>query len=261
MDLEGPMPLLPGAEPFACDGDGVGVVLCHGFTGSPRSMRPWAEHLAAAGFAVDLPLLPGHGTTWQDMSTTTTDDWFAEVEAALLRLRDCCDQVFTMGLSMGGCLALRLAEVHPETVAGVVVVNPSLAMETRLLMFAPLLRRVLPSTRGLAGDIKKPGAVEAGYDRVPTAAAATLPKLWRATRRDLPAITAPVLAYRSPEDHVIGPQSLRILTSRAVNAPLTVHALDDSYHVATLDNDAATVFEGSVAFVREHSRSGEGTKR
>ena len=52
-----------GAEPFAADGGPVGVLVCHGFTGSPRTVRPWAEHLAAAGLTVRAPRLPGHGTT------------------------------------------------------------------------------------------------------------------------------------------------------------------------------------------------------
>ncbi|WP_017541374.1 alpha/beta hydrolase [Nocardiopsis halophila] len=255
------MPLLPGAEPFSAPGGPVGAVLCHGFTGSPQSMRPWADHLAGAGLAVELPLLPGHGTTWQEMNLTTSDEWFAEVERALLELNRRCDEVFVMGMSMGGCLALRLAQEHPDKVTGAVVVNPSLALENPLLLAAPLLKRLLPSTAGLADDIKRPGAHEVGYDRVPTAAAATLPKLWRAVRKGMPALRAPVLAYRSPEDHVIGPQSLRILTSKAVNTTVAVRSLGDSYHVATLDNDAAAIFEGSLGFVREHSRSGEGRQR
>ncbi|QBI53805.1 alpha/beta hydrolase [Streptomonospora litoralis] len=255
------MPSMPGAEPYHRHGDGVGVLLCHGFTGTPRSMRPWAEHLAAAGLTVDLPLLPGHGTTWQEMAATTSTQWLATAESALLRLHEVCDTVFVMGLSMGGCLALRLAELHPDKVRGAVVVNPSLAVENLLLPVARLLAPFVPTTAAVGEDINKPGAGEGSYERVPTAAAATLPKLWRDTKRDMASITAPVLAYRSPQDHVVGPRSLRILTSRAVNARLRVHSLDHSYHVATLDYDASTIFDGSLAFVREHSRSGEGTKR
>ncbi|GAA1747546.1 MULTISPECIES: alpha/beta hydrolase [Streptomonospora] len=255
------MPTMPGAEPYRRSGDGVGVLLCHGFTGTPRALRPWAEHLAEAGLAVDVPLLPGHGTSWQEMAKTTSTQWVEAVESALLRMHGICHTVFVMGLSMGGCLALRMAELHPDKVRGVVVVNPSLALENRLLLVARLLAPLVPTTAAVGEDVKKPGAGEGSYERVPTAAAATLPRLWRATKRDLPAVTAPVLAYRSPQDHVVGPQSLRILTSRAVNAPLRVHSLDNSYHVATLDHDASTIFDGSLAFVREHSRSGEGTKR
>src|SRR5579859_1859428 len=105
--------LLPGAEPFEAAPGGaygrVGVLLCHGFTGSPQSLRPWARHLAEAGFRVSLPLLPGHGTRWKDLQSTTWQDWYAEVDKALRVLREDCDSVFVAGLSMGGGLALRLA--------------------------------------------------------------------------------------------------------------------------------------------------------
>ncbi|GAA4890327.1 alpha/beta hydrolase [Streptomonospora salina] len=255
------MPTMPGAEPYRRSGGGTGVLLCHGFTGSPRSMLPWARHLADAGLTVDVPLLPGHGTSWQEMAATTSAQWLAAVESALLRLRGLCDTVFVAGLSMGGCLALRLAQLYPESVRGAMVVNPSLAVENPLLPVARLLAPLVPATPSVGDDIKKPGVGEGSYDTVPTAAAATLPALWRVTKRDMATITAPVLAYRSPHDHVVGPRSLRILASRAVNARLRVHSLDNSYHVATLDYDASTIFDGSLAFVREHSTSGEGTKR
>src|SRR6202034_3106811 len=104
------MSVLPGAEPFEHDGGRVGVLLCHGFTGSPQSLRPWAQFLAEAGLTVSVPLLPGHGTSWQEMNRTTSDDWLATAGQALAELRAQCDEVFLMGLSMGGCLALRLAE-------------------------------------------------------------------------------------------------------------------------------------------------------
>jgi len=101
-------PLLPGAEPFEHAGGPVGVLLCHGFTGSPQTLRGWADYLAARGLTVSLPRLPGHGTTWQDLAQTSGDDWLAEVDAAFGRLASRCEQVFVFGLSMGGCLALTV---------------------------------------------------------------------------------------------------------------------------------------------------------
>lgn len=259
------IPLIPGAEPFSHSGSSTGVLLCHGFTGSPHSMRPWAEYLAEAGLTVELPRLPGHGTTWQDMAATGTDDWYAAVEAALLDLAERCDEVFVMGLSMGGALTLRLFQEHPDLVSGVVLVNPSLAMEDRRLAFIEPFRsvaaRLLPSTPGISSDVSLERVSEGGYDRIPTASAATLPKLWRTVQEGMSGLRGPILAYRSTQDHVVGPNSLRILARRAVDARLTIHLLHDSYHVATLDHDAATIFEGSLAFVREHSRSEEGADR
>src|ERR1700727_3127553 len=106
------MGLLAGAEPFTHRGGPPGVLLCHGFTGSPQSLRSWAAFLVDAGLTVSLPLLPGHGTSWQEMNRTSSDDWYAAAETALTALRAQCHEVFVMGLSMGACLALRLAETH-----------------------------------------------------------------------------------------------------------------------------------------------------
>jgi len=170
---------MPGAEAYAHDGGPTGVLLCHGFTGSPQSLRPWAEYLADAGLSVSLPRLPGHGTTWQEMARTRWEDWFAEVNRAFDELRSRSDEIFVMGLSMGGCLALRLAELHGTAIRGLVLVNPSLTADSAM-MFAAIrvLKFVVPSVKGIASDIKKPGAVEAGYDRTPVKAAASLPGLW-----------------------------------------------------------------------------------
>ncbi len=246
------MPLMPGAEPYRHEGGPVGVLLCHGFTGTPQSLRPWAEYLAGAGLTVSLPRLPGHGTTWRDMADTSWPDWYAELERELAALGDACDRVFVMGLSLGGCLALRLAERHGSRITGLVLVNPSLAMDDKLLLLAPVLRFVVPSVRGLTGDIHKKDAHEVGYDRVPLKAAASLPALWSRTRAELPAVTHPILVFRSPRDHVVSGASLETLRREAHAATLTVRSCEDSYHVATLDHDAPGIFAGSLDFVREH---------
>ena len=142
------MTVLAGAEPYHHDGGPIGVLLCHGFTGTPQSMRPWAEHLAANGLTVALPRLPGHGTRWQELNRTTWHDWYAEDERALLALRQRCDTVVVMGLSMGGTLALRLAEQHGDAVDGLVLVNPSVHTENRAARYLPVLKRVVPSVQG-----------------------------------------------------------------------------------------------------------------
>src|SRR5689334_1825068 len=250
------MPVMPGAEPFFHSGGNTGVLLCHGFTGSPASLRPWADYLAAAGLTVSLPRLPGHGTTWQDMAHTRWEDWFAEVDRAYEELRGHADEIFLMGLSMGGCLALRMAELRGADVSGLVLVNPSLAADTKLFLLAPVLKLVVPSLKGIGSDIKKEGVSELSYDRVPVRAAATLPQLWKVTQQQLAEVTQPVLVFLSTTDHVVGPASMRVLRAALPPAQLTVRECADSYHVATLDNDAGQIFDGSLEFVRAHSRAG-----
>ena len=247
------MGVLPGAEPFAADGSEVGVLLSHGFTGSPQSLRPWAEHLAAAGLTVRLPRLPGHGTRWQDLNDTRWPDWYGELERAFDDLRGRCRQVFGMGLSMGGTLVIRLAEQRPAEVAGLVLVNPSLGTERKDVKYAlPLLHRVVPSLAGIGSDIRKPGVTELAYERTPLRAMHSLSRLWPLVVADLGLVTAPVLLYRSRVDHVVEPMSGRLLRDGASSTEVSEVILEDSYHVATLDHDAPAIFAGSLDFVRAH---------
>ncbi len=251
------MPLMPGAEPYVADGGPVGVLVVHGFTGCPQSMRPWAEHLAAAGYTVSLPRLPGHGTRWEDLQLTRWPDWYGEVDNAFTALASRCDQVFVMGLSMGGTLSLRLAEERPAEVSGLVLVNPSIMMKDPRLIVMPILRRIMATQPGIASDIKKPGVTELAYEKVPLQAFASLIELWSRVRADLDRITAPILMFRSTTDHVVQPINGETLR-KEVHSPLEERLLEDSYHVATLDNDAPLIFDGSVRFVQEHTTAAAG---
>lgn len=244
------MPVLDHAQPFSADGGRVGVLLVHGFTGSPASMRPWGRYLAEHGYAVRVPRLPGHGTRWQELNRTRWQDWYAELETSLDDLNRRCEQVVVAGLSMGGCLMLRLAEEHGRRVAALVLVNPSVGSENKQLLAVPVAKHLIPSIAGIGGDIKKPGVEESGYDRTPLRAVHEMTKLWKVTREDLPKVTQPLLMFRSAEDHVVEPLSGRVILSRVSSRDLTETVLQNSYHVATLDNDAPRIFDESLAFVR-----------
>ena len=243
------MPVIPGAEPISHDGGRVGVVLSHGFTGSPAALRPWAEHLTAAGHTVRVPRLPGHGTTWQEMNRTRWQDWYAAVDAAFRELHEACDVVVVGGLSMGGTLATRLAQEHGPRVRGLMLVNPAYKLDDIRLRALPVLQTVLPSLPGIGNDIKQAGQDELCYDRVPLKALWSQTKLWSTVVRDLPEVTQPVIVWHSVEDHVVPTSSSELLLSRISSQDVTEHILHDSYHVATLDHDAPRIFEQSVAFI------------
>ncbi|MFI1099949.1 alpha/beta hydrolase [Streptomyces melanogenes] len=243
------MPVLPGAEPFRHEGGEVGVLLCHGFTGSPQSLRPWADFLAERGLTVELPLLPGHGTRWQDMQLTGWQDWYAEVDRALGELLQRCTQVFVFGLSMGGALALRLAARHGDAVSGVVVVNPGNKVHGVAAHALPVVRHFVRSTKGIASDIAKEGSAEVGYDRVPLHAAHSLRRFFQQVDRELPQVTQPMLLLHSPQDHVVPPADSARILGRVSSTDVTEILLEQSYHVATLDHDAERIFEESYAFI------------
>lgn len=238
-------------DAFSSDGHGprarVGVVMSHGFTGSPHGLRDWATHLADAGFAVRMPLLPGHGTTWQDMATRSWQEWYQAYEASYQELVPLCDTIVTAGLSMGGCLALRLAALKP--VAGTVVVNPGLVIDDWRAPLSGLLKHLVKSTPSIANDILKPGVDEGAYSRTPTASVHELHKLFANTRELLPRISTPVHLFRSRTDHIVGDSSVRALQSGLRDGLLDIEWLENSLHVATVDNDAPLIFDGSVRFI------------
>ena len=249
------MPTVEGSGAFAADGNGpigrVGVLLSHGFTGTPSSMRPWAEQLAAAGLTVRLPLLPGHGSRWQDLNATRWPDWYAEICRSHDELTRRCDQIVCCGLSMGATLVSLLAADRGDRISGLVLVNPSFGTLRRDAKLARYLAWAVRSTPGIAGDIKKPDVREPGYDRLPLRAFVSLQDLWRRMLPELPKVTAPILCYRSTEDHVVDRLSGELLRSGASSTTVTEVELANSYHVATLDYDAQTIFDGSLAFIRQ----------
>ncbi len=250
MTNDGPTdPLSLPARPELTGGRSVGVLLSHGFTGSPASMRPWAESLADRGYAVEVPRLPGHATQWQDLNRTRWADWYGEVTRAFERLSAANDVVVVGGLSMGGALVLRLAEDHPERVAGVVLVNAAVGTKRFDVKLLPVLKHLVPSFPGLANDIKKPGVDERGYDRTPLKAIHSLIQTWPTIVADLPRVTAPLLYLRSTEDHVVDGVSQPLITSKVSSRDITEVPLANSYHVATIDNDAPKIFEESAAFI------------
>jgi carboxylesterase len=192
----------------------------HGLTGSPASVRPWAEHLHEAGYAVSVPRLPGRGTRWQELNRTTYADWYGEAEAAFEKLAADCDDVVVAGLSTGGCLALDLAERRSRQVAGLVLVNPAVSRARR-----DLLALRLRAVRSLFHAV-------------------------RTVRDRLPEVTQPLLLFRSRTDRVDDPSSGRVILATVSSRDLEERVLEDSHHVATLDNDAPAVFAGTVDFVR-----------
>jgi carboxylesterase len=250
------VPIAPTAEPYHLDaraedgGQRVGVLLVHGFTGSPASMLPWARHLAQEGFGVEVPRLPGHGTSARELNRTRWEDWYGEAERAFDALASRHDRVVVGGLSMGGGLALRLGADRGREVAGVVLVNAAVATARKDVRALPALKWVVPSFPGITDDIKKPGVVEHGYDRTPLKAAHSMMTGWRALRPELPKVTQPVLLFRSVEDHVVDPSSAELIRGTISSRDVTERLLANSYHVATLDNDAPAIFEESTHFVR-----------
>ncbi|KAA9394437.1 alpha/beta fold hydrolase [Kocuria coralli] len=252
------------AGPGRSDDASVGVLVLHGFTGAVYGVRDWALSLSPR-YSISAPALPGHRTTWQDLGRTTWRDWYDHAADELAELQAEHDRVVVAGLSMGGALALRLAQdfgretegpgaaratgsAGRRPVDGVVVVNPALSLHRRDARAAKLVSRFLTSTAGIGNDVARPGMSEHAYPRTPVAGVVQLNELMAVTTRDLGRIQAPVLVLRSRQDHIVSDASHQRIMRRC-SGPVETVVLPRSYHMTTLDHEAGVVNARTGRFV------------
>lgn len=242
--------VMPGAEPYSADGGPSGALVVHGFTGTPQSMRGLAEAFARAGFAVELPLLPGHGTSVDDLATTDFADWSGAAERAYTDLAARCDRVVVAGLSMGGLLTAWLAARHPE-IAGLIMINGAFAPPepTAQEGVRQLVEQGVTRIPGPGNDVADPSQVELAYTEVPPAAYVSLFQALDALQHDLPAIRCPSLVITSDQDHVV-PTGSSEHYAATVSGPVEKMRLTRSFHVATLDYEHTDIEARAVEFAK-----------
>ncbi len=242
---------------WSADGSGVnkeiGVVLVHGYTGSPSSMRPWAEYLNQKGYTVRVPLLPGHGTKPEDLSQIKWQDWPEKVESELDELRKNCKKIFICGFSMGGGTTLHLATTHSDKITGIILVNPMIHLPfvgTKLAYVLSLLKKY----RSSAGDdIKRPGVTQGGYEVMSTEGIYQILQMLKYTRANLHRVSVPMQLFHSVDDHTLPVSNTEIVMKRVGSLSKERIELTNSFHVATLDYDAEIIFENSLIFIERHS--------
>jgi carboxylesterase len=242
--------IMPGAEPFRFEGNETGILVSHGFTGTTQSVRPLGEALANEGFTVAGPRLAGHGTTMDDHAKNGASEWISSIEEDLAWLEVRCERVFFAGLSMGGMFSLYFAATRPDLITGIVPINacaflgnPDLAR----LVFNPNAPATVP---GVGSDIKMEGGEELVYPEVPVPPLKEFMAIMRTTDDLLPAIECPALVIQSLEDHVVPPENGPYIFERLGSVQKELVRLEESYHVATLDNDAPFIHERAVEFIR-----------
>jgi carboxylesterase len=239
-------PVRPGCDPFSFAGGPVGVLMVHGFTGSPASMRPIGEWLATRGLSVEGVRLPGHGTDVEDLRTRRWTEWVDEAARGLGALRQGCRTVVVFGQSMGASVVLSLVASRPHEVDGIALTNPYV-FDARLLA-VPVGRRVVRSWTGIANDIAKSGQDENADERMPVEAIAEMSEMMRFVRSALPEIRHPIVVFRSGADHVIPRSNAAKVLRRIGSKRKQLVPCPDSYHVVTLDHDAPLVRERVLAF-------------
>jgi carboxylesterase len=245
-------PVLDGAEPGKWEGtNGAGALVLHGFTGSPQSMRPLAQALADAGFAVSMPRLPGHGTNVADMQQTGWADWSSYAAAQFDAFAATVDKVVVVGLSMGGTLTAHIAIERGDAVAGIALINA--AVKPADSSFVEMIQGALDSGAAvipaIGGSIAKEGVVELAYAETPLICLLSMLHAGPKLGEGLPSVTCPAIVLTSPKDPVV-PAEASDYFCELTGGPFERVTLENSLHVATLDNDAPLVEASVVAFAK-----------
>ncbi|WP_173916688.1 carboxylesterase [Halobacillus sp. Marseille-Q1614] len=237
-------PVLDEAQSIYREGNEVGILVSHGFTGTTQSMKPLADAYAQEGYTIACPRLKGHGTDPEDLEKSTHLDWMNSIDEAYEWLAARCKKIFVAGLSMGGTLALYAAASHTE-IAGVILINPAIDI--------PSLENVAENAderfiAAIGSDIKKPGVRELAYSKTPVAAIGQLIQLMGKVHDQLAEIHCPILIFVSEEDHVVPPDNSEMIFDTVLSEHKELVHLENSYHVATLDGDQDLIIERSLEF-------------
>lgn len=242
---------IPQAEAFELGGGEIAVLMVHGFTGSPASVRPWAEGLHRHGFTVKVPRLPGHGTTWEEMNQTRWEAWFNEIESAFLDLKKRHRRIFIAGFSMGGALSIRLASKRGREIEGLILVNPSIGDDRAFMRLVPILKYFLPSIKGRGTDVARPNPPRHSYGRTPLKALHSLQRLWKLAQADLTRIETPLMIGYSINDHVVHPKNSEIVIENVASIDIREVIFERSYHNVALDHDLDQLIDESRLFIQD----------
>lgn len=243
--------VIPNGEEFHLQGGSIAILMVHGFTGSPASVRPWAQALHKEGFTVRVPRLPGHARTWEEMNRTTWQDWYSEVERSFGELKSQYQRVFVAGFSMGGALSLRLASIQGNEIEGLMLVNPAIHDPRASLKLVPILKYIVPSLGGRGTDVAAPNPPRHSYGRTPLRALHSLQKLWKLVQRDLYLVDVPLMVGYSINDHVVDPKNSELVIDNVSSIDIREVIFERSFHNVALDYDLDLLVDESLAFIKD----------
>ncbi|WP_041808424.1 alpha/beta hydrolase [Evansella cellulosilytica] len=242
--------IIQGAEAFHLKGNDVGILLCHGFVGTPQSMETIGRKFAAKGFTVRAPRLTGHGTDPYDFEKATYHDWITDLEENYLELKKTCSQIFVVGQSMGGLLALIIAGRFKD-IAGVITLNVAYEVPGLEMYRNKISPRFIEES---APDIKNKNVHEITYPYIPITAINELLSVAQYTKQHIHQVECPVLLFRSSVDHVVPPESTNDAYDQLQTTQKEIITLTNSYHVASMDYDNEKIINDSVTFISKTTR-------
>ncbi len=229
------------------NGGDIGVLLLHGFTASPFGLRFLAEHLNDHGVSVYVPRLAGHGTNYKDLLSTTWKDWYRSAVDGLEYLWQHVDTVYVGGHSMGGALALRLAQQYK--VKGLMVANTPIYLEGFFFNVIPItkifMKYIAKSKRTLARE----WAVDITYRKFPVNCIESLRRLVRVVKSDLGRVKAPALIAQSKYDELVPVNSSNFIYDHIRSDVKEFFEIEHSSHYIEDPCDREELGETAIEFL------------
>lgn len=241
--------LLPQAQPFHFEGGEHGVLLLHGFTGSPAHLRLIGEDLAAAGFSVRCIRLPGHGTKPEDMKDVTWQDWLLAARSAAREMMEKYRYFSVAGLSMGGVLSLMIAQ-HMKVTACVPIAAP-VRIHTPFIRLARLAAPFYPMMKWRKNENEEENPYHIAYDGFPTKSAYDLSVLMDKAEKDLPLIDCPLLCIQSKADKMVKPVSPQMILDGVKSQRKGMLWLEKAPHVCTITEEKDKIVAAMIEFLRK----------
>ncbi len=242
------MAIMEGAEPFLLPGGERGILLIHGFTGSPSEMRLLGEYLNGQGYTVLAPRLRGHGTSVEEMEKTDWFHWYSAVEDGYHILKALCREISVVGLSLGGLLSLKISAEYP--VCKIVSLSAPIYITDKRLWMLPLYRmfqKYVPKRRRRFSDIDPKFSI--AYNHTPLSSLTSLLELIKHVEELIPTLSQPVLIMQSRAEHTVRPESAQYIYDHVGSRDKKLIWLDKSGHVITLDVERDKVFREVTAFL------------
>lgn len=239
-------------EPFYYSGGKTGILLVHGFTGTPSELRPLGKYLSDKGYTVYAPLLKGHGTTPEDMATTCWQDWWqSTLEGYEYLSTQDLDKLFVVGLSMGGCLSLYLST--EKKVDGVISLCAPVWVIDRRFPFVQLAKFVMPWLDRVPNACSEIESYIYPYNRTYASCINELRKFMKVVKRNLSKVEVPALVVQSGQDETVQPRSGQYIYDHISSDIKHLSWYEKSGHIIVLDKERRELFEEIGDFIERAS--------
>ncbi len=233
----------------------AGVILLHGFTGSPLSLREFANILAEKDYTVYCPLLPGHGTTPEDLNKVKWVDWVNAVEEAIKKMRELeISNLFIGGISLGGTLTLRIGEIRQD-IDGLIPIATPVIMKKLILKFVPVLKWIIKYVKKERRRSQE--ARNGSYDVWPVRAIHEVLKLMKKTKKELHRITSPILIIHSKKDDLVPFENIDIIYNNVSSKVKKKVILERSSHAVLYEDEREIVYKEVLSFLEKLLKKGQ----